>query len=425
MNAAHQPNYFTIEARDRGEDPAAFWAKTYEYCQAQVPVREQSKVVGHAVRAMYLLCAMADLAHENSDPTLLETCERLWNNLITRRMYLTGAIGPSRHNEGFTEDYDLPDETAYGETCATIGLILWASRMLQFSGESKYADVIERGLYNGFLSGISLSGDRFFYENPLASAGGHHRQGWFECPCCPPNVARVLAGLGGYFYSTGPQDIWVHLFAQGKVDLKVDGREVVLRQTTKYPWEGGVNFEVGISAPQAFTLHLRVPGWCKRWSLRINGGPLTAPVPEANGYLAVEREWRTGDSVEYQMEMPIQAVWAHPAVRYLNGRMALQRGPLVYCLEGVDHGGIGLDRIAIDPAQVDSDQFTVAHQARLLGGVSLVHGKASIVSEEGWEGVLYRNGGPSIKPMEITAIPYYAWDNRAPGGMRVWIRSRP
>jgi DUF1680 family protein len=418
-----EPKYFTIEARERGEDPASFWAKTYDYCQAQVPVREQTKVVGHAVRAMYLLSAMADLAHENNDPTLLATCQRLWNNLITRRMYLTGGIGPSRHNEGFTEDYDLPDETAYAETCATIGLILWNHRMLQFAGESKYADVIERGLYNGFLSGLSLDGARFFYENPLASAGAHHRQSWFECPCCPPNVARVLASLGGYFYSTGPKDVWVHLFAQGKADLKVNGRKVVLRQMTKYPWEGVVKFEVGVAEPQTFTLHLRVPGWCERWSLHINGTLLTGLAPAANGYLAVEREWRPGDSVEYRMEMPIQTVWAHPAVRYLQGRMALQRGPLVYCLEGVDHSGIALDRIAIDPALVGSNQFAVEHQDRLLGGVSLLHGKGCVVDEEGWDSVLYQHGRPSIKSMEITAIPYYAWDNRAPGEMRVWIRA--
>ena len=418
-----EPKYFTIEARERGEDPASFWAKTYDYCQAQVPVREQTKVVGHAVRAMYLLSAMADLAHENNDPTLLATCQRLWNNLITRRMYLTGGIGPSRHNEGFTEDYDLPDETAYAETCATIGLILWNHRMLQFAGESKYADVIERGLYNGFLSGLSLDGARFFYENPLASAGAHHRQSWFECPCCPPNVARVLASLGGYFYSTGPKDVWVHLFAQGKADLKVNGRKVVLRQMTKYPWEGVVKFEVGVAEPQTFTLHLRVPGWCERWSFHINGTLLTGLAPAANGYLAVEREWRPGDSVEYRMEMPIQTVWAHPAVRYLQGRMALQRGPLVYCLEGVDHSGIALDRIAIDPALVGSNQFAVEHQDRLLGGVSLLHGKGCVVDEEGWDSVLYQHGRPSIKSMEITAIPYYAWDNRAPGEMRVWIRA--
>jgi len=313
------PHYFDIEAQERGEDPANFWAKTYEYCQAQVPLREQTKVVGHAVRAMYLLSAAADLAHENSDPSLLETCERLWDNLITKRMYLTGSIGPSRYNEGFTLDYDLPDETAYGETCATIGLIQWNHRLLQFTGESKYADVIERGLYNGFLSGVSLEGSHFFYENPLASAGEHHRQSWFECPCCPPNLARTLASLGGYFYSTGANDVWVHLYAQGNVKLKVNGSYVSLRQETKYPWDGRVKLQIDVANPLTFTMHLRVPGWCEQWSLRVNGAPVPDLEPQANGYLAIKREWHPGEIVEYRMEMPIQTVWAHPAVRYYRG----------------------------------------------------------------------------------------------------------
>jgi DUF1680 family protein len=419
-----QPHYYDLEARERGDDPAQFWAKTYEYCQAHVPIREQAKVVGHAVRAMYLLSAVADLAYENDDPTLLETCERLWDNLITKRMYLTGAIGPSRHNEGFTLDYDLPDETAYGETCATIGLILWNHRLLQFAGESKYADVIERGLYNGFLSGIALDGARFFYENPLASAGGHHRQSWFECPCCPPNLARTLASLGGYFYSTGANDVWAHLYAQGTVKLQVNGCDVGLRQATKYPWDGDVKFEMGIADPQTFALHLRVPGWCERWLLCVNDVPVTDLKPRANGYLAIEREWHPGDVVEYRMEMPIQTVWAHPAVRYLEGRVALQRGPIVYCLEGVDHGGMVLDRIAVDPKQVTSNEFGIEHRDNWLGGVSLLRSKASVVDESGWEGLLYRYREPSSKQMEITAIPYYAWDNRAPGEMRVWMRAR-
>jgi len=416
-----QPHYYDIEARARGEDPADFWAKTYEYCQAQVPVREQTKVVGHAVRAMYLLSAVADLAHENDDPTLLETCERLWDNLITKRMYLTGAIGPSRQNEGFTLDYDLPDETAYGETCATIGLILWNHRLLQFAGESKYADVIERGLYNGFLSGVSLDGARFFYENPLASAGGHHRESWFWCPCCPPNLARTLASLGRYLYSTGANDVWVHLYAAGSAKLRVNGRDVTLRQVTRYPWEGNVKFMIGVAAPQTFTLHLRMPGWCERWQLRINGAPATNQ-PQPNGYLAINREWHPGDVVELTMEMPIQTIWANPAVRYLQGRFAIQRGPLVYCLEGVDHGGIVLDRIAMDPKQV-LNEFGVEQRDDLLGGVSVLRGKASVVDESGWEGTLYRHTGPSSKQMDVTAVPYYAWDNRAPGEMRVWVRA--
>ena len=418
-----QPHYYDIEARERGEDPANFWAKTYEYCQAQVPVRQQVKVVGHAVRAMYLLSGMADLAHENNDPSLLETCDRLWDNLITRRMYLTGAIGPSRHNEGFTLDYDLPDETAYGETCATIGLILWNHRLLQFSGESKYADVIERGLYNGFLSGVSLDGARFFYENPLASAGRHHRQSWFECPCCPPNLARVLASLGGYFYSTGEKDAWVHLYAQGTARLKINGSEVTLRQVTNYPWEGTVKIEIGVPNPQTFTLHLRIPGWCEQWSLRINGD-LIDLKPHANGYLAITREWHSGETVEFEMEMPIQAMRAHPAVRFLERRIALQRGPIVYCLEGADHGGIVLDRIAIDAKHLPPNEFGTEYQENLLGGVCVIHGKADVVDEQGWEGKLYRNRAPASKYMNIMAIPYYAWDNRTPGEMRTWLLER-
>jgi DUF1680 family protein len=418
-----QPYYFDLEARERGEDPTSFWAKTYEYCQAQVPIREQSKVVGHAVRAMYLLSAVTDLAHENDDPTLLKTADRLWANLLTRRMYLTGGIGPSRHNEGFTQDYDLPDETAYAETCATIGLIQWNQRLLQFAGESKYADVIERGLYNGFLSSVSLDGSTFFYENPLASAGGHHRQSWFECPCCPPNIARMLASLGQYFYSTGANDVWVHLYAQGTARLKVAGRDVNVRQVTKYPWTGDVKLEIGVAQPQTFTLHLRVPGWCEHWTLHINDIPISDLKPQVKGYLALDREWRPGDVVEYRMDMPIQTVWAHPAVRYLQGRLALQRGPIVYCLEGVDHAGIVLDRIAIDPKQVLSSDFEVEQRDDLMGGISVLRGTACVIDNSGWEDTLYRHTEPSLKSMRITAIPYYAWDNRAPGEMRVWLRA--
>ena len=420
-----QPNYFDEEARARGEDPAQFWAKTYEYCQAHVPIREQTKVVGHAVRAVYLLSAVTDLAHENGDPTLRETSERLWNNLVTRRLYLTGGIGAAHNTEGFTQDYDLPDETAYAETCATIGLMNWTHRMLQFSGEGKYADVLERALYNGFLSGVSLDGARFFYENPLASAGHHHRGGWFNCPCCPPNIARTLASLGGYFHSTGANDLWVHLYGQGRAKMKVDdGREVSLRQVTNYPWDGAVKLEIGLASPQRFTLHLRVPEWCERWQVAVNREQLSVNSGQvSDGYIHLTREWKPGDVVEYNMDMPIRTVWAHPAVRALQGRMALQRGPLVYCLEGVDHGEIVLDRISIDPQQV-ANNFQVEHREDLLGGVTVLRGKGRVVDESEWEDILYRNQQPSSKSIDITAIPYYAWDNRASGEMRIWIRAR-
>jgi DUF1680 family protein len=374
---------------------------------------------------MYLLSAVADLADKNEDPTLLETGERLWRHLITRRLYLTGGIGAAHHNEGFTQDYDLPDETAYAETCATIGLILWNHRLLQFSGESKYADLIERALFNGFLSGVSLDGARFFYENPLASEGHHHRQSWFACPCCPGNLARTLASLGGYFYSTGTNDIWVHHYAQGTAKMQVNGREVSLRQVTNYPWAGDVRLEVGVASPQQFTIHLRVPAWCEQWHIAMNGEQLSMnnELLTGNGYMALTREWHSGDLIEYKMDMPVRAIWAHPAVRDLQGRVALERGPLVYCLEGIDHNGIILDRITIDPRNV-SNEFQVEHDDNLLNGVSVLRGKGTVVDESGWENLLYRSKQPMSKHIDITAIPYYAWDNRAPGQMRVWIRAK-
>jgi uncharacterized protein len=421
-----QPHYYDIEARARGEDPAAFWAKTYEYCQAHLPLHEQEKVVGHAVRAVYLLSAATDLSHENGDATLLATAGRLWDNLIGRRMYLTGGIGPSRHNEGFTLDYDLPDETAYAETCATIGLMLWAHRLAQFEGDCRYTDVLERGLYNGFLSGVSLAGDTFFYENPLASAGDRRREPWFTCPCCPPNIARVLASLGGYFYSTYPDSAWIHLYGSSTATLDVAGRPVTLRQVTRYPWDGAVRITLDPAAAQRFTLHLRVPGWCTDWQVRINGEPLADAAPEANGYLALTCEWQPGDVVDFDMAMPIRTIHPHPAIRQLQGRVALQRGPLVYCLEAADHGPADgeLDRIAVDPAAVTGGKFTDEYRPDLLGGVVVLRGQARVIDASDWaEGELYRTEPPTTRDIELLAIPYYAWANRTPGEMRVWLRA--
>jgi DUF1680 family protein len=417
-----EPNYFDQEARERGEDPAQFWAKTYEYCQAHVPIRQQTKVVGHAVRAMYLFAAVVDLAHETADPSLFETCEKLWENLVHRRMYLTGGIGPSRRNEGFTTDYDLPDESAYAETCAAIALILWNHRLLQFAGDGKYADIIEQTLYNGFVSGVSLDGKHFFYDNPLASAGDHHRVPWFACPCCPPNLGRILASLGNYFYSTSEDGVWVHFYAQSTAKMSANGQEIGLRQVTKYPWEGAIQLELNLAQPQTFTLHLRIPSWCDRWNLRVNGAPLEDAPQPINGYIALRREWRPGDRVNLTLAMPVHSVWAHPAVRQMQGRLALQRGPIVYCLEGVDHDGAGLDRITLDPATISN--FAVEHQPDLLGGVTVLRGAGSLIDSAGWDDALYRRNRPSTtRPIDVFAIPYCVWDNRAPGEMRVWFRA--
>lgn len=420
------PHYYDAEAAARGDDPKKFWAENYEYCQAHVPIREQDKVVGHAVRAMYLFASVADLAHEYDDPTLLETCEKLWENLVYQRLYLTGGLGPSRHNEGFTTDYDLPDETAYAETCAAIALIMWNHRLLQFRGEGKYADNMEQTLYNGFISGLSLDGKGFFYVNPLASQGNHHRQEWFFCPCCPPNVGRILASLGNYFYSTGVDALWVHLYGQGTVHTECNGVPVEVRQKTNYPWDGAIKIIVDPKVAHSFSLYLRIPGWCDEWTVEVNGEAFSVnETPLQNGYISITRAWQPGAVVDLNLAMPIQSVWAHPAVRQMQGRLALQRGPIVYCLESVDNPLNNLDRIALDPEQVA--QFEPEYRADLLGGITLLRGPATVIDEADWDATtLYRCGAPpKTEPLTVAAIPYCVWDNREGGEMRVWYRSYP
>ncbi|HQY92721.1 beta-L-arabinofuranosidase domain-containing protein [Caldilinea sp.] len=416
------PHYYDLEAVERGEDPKNFWAKNYEYCQAHAPLREHDKVVGHAVRVMYLMAGVADLAHEYDDPTLLAVCERLWANLVHQRMYLTGGIGPSRHNEGFTTDYDLPDESAYAETCASIALIMWNHRLLQFAGDGKYADIVEQTLYNGFISGVSLAGDSFFYVNPLASDGAHHRTPWFECPCCPPNVGRILASLGNYLYSTSDGGLWVHFYAQNSAHVTVDGQPVQVRLTSNYPWEGAVKLALTLDAPQHFALNLRIPGWCDEWAVTVNGAAVES-TPASNGYVAITRTWQPDDVVDLDLAMPVQAVYANPNVRHMQGRLALQRGPIVFCMEGVDNDNIGLDRVTLDPAQVAG--FRVEQQPEMLGGVVVLRGSAQAITEEGWDNqTLYRRNQPSsVAALDVVAVPYATWDNRTPGEMRVWFRA--
>ena len=410
------PHYFDLEARARGDDPKDYWAKTHAYTQSHLPVREQQEVVGHAVRAMYLYSAMADLAGELGDDTLLAACERLWNHLCTRNLYITGAIGPSARNEGFTTDYDLPNETAYAETCAAIGLVFWNHRLLQLACDRRYADVMERALYNGVLGGVSLDGERFFYENPLASLGQHHRQPWFDCACCPPNIARVLASLGQYVYGQSETEVAVHLYVQGTARLEVGGQEVILRQETRYPWEGTVQLRLQMERPAAFALRLRIPGWCRSASLSMNGAPVDIAGRLERGYARLERLWQPGDRLALELAMPVERMVAHPDIRQDTGQVALQRGPLVYCLEESDHA-VPLQRISL-PRQAE---LSARFDPNLLGGVVTITGTALAADAGGWEGTLYRPRAPQQVPCTLAAIPYYTWDNRRPGPMRVWI----
>lgn len=415
-----RPHYFDQEALARGEDPASFWAGSHEYSQSHRPVREQAEVVGHAVRAAYLYSAMADLAAEDGDAALLAACRRLWRHLTTRRMYVMGGIGSSRRNEGFTSDYDLPNESAYAETCAAIALVFWAQRMLQIDLDRRYADVMELALYNAVLSGISHDGTRFFYDNPLASAGDHHRSPWFACPCCPPNLARVVASIGGYLYSHSDDEVVAHLYGQSTARLRLGGQEVTLRQSTRYPWDGAVTITVGAPAPAAFALRLRLPGWCAAPALRVNGEAVELAGATERGYATVRRSWRDGDVVALDLPMPAERVYAHPAVAADVGAVALRRGPVVYCVEQADHAA-PVGRLLLPAGAALSARF----EPELLGGVAVVEAAGVALSDAGWDDTLYSASPPAAAPCAIRAIPYAAWDNRAPGPMAVWLREQP
>ncbi|HET8845612.1 MAG TPA: beta-L-arabinofuranosidase domain-containing protein [Ktedonobacteraceae bacterium] len=413
-----QPHYFDSEARARGEDPADFWARSYEYNQSHVPIREQPEVVGHAVRAVYLSSALADLAREVDDESWLHVCERFWQHLSSKRIYITGGIGPSEDNEGFTADYDLPNDTAYAETCAAIGLAQWSHRMLQLDTDRRYADAFERVLYNGALSGIALDGESFFYENPLESRGDHHRQPWHKCACCPPNISRLLASLGRYVYSVNEAEIMVHLYVQSTSTIAVSGQQVTLRQETSYPWDGSIRLSIEAEQPAEFGLNLRIPGWCNRASLKVNGEEILLEENLTKGYVRIARSWQTGDSVVLNLEMPIQRMQAHPDIQDDNGCVALQRGPLIYCLETADNA-VPLHRIRIP----ETGELQSHFDATLLGGVVVIEGDASVLEVEDWAGELYRATPAGRHSYTLVAIPYYAWDNRQPGEMRVWIRA--
>jgi len=427
-----QPHYFDIEARRRGEDPTplAFGAYApYDEYQAHLPVREQTAVEGHAVRAMYLFSGMADVAAETGDEFLVAACKRLWENMVGRRIYVTGGIGSQCTGERFTFDYDLPNDTAYTETCAAIGLVFWAHRMLHLDLDAAYADMMEKALYNGVLSGLSLDAKAYFYVNPLAvwpepcekRADTRHvetrRQPWFACACCPPNLARLLASFGKYVYSESPLGPAVHLYTSSTADLEVAGRATTLRQETDYPWGENVTIVVEPEEAALFTVFLRIPGWCRNPRLAVNGEELPLSAILRQGYARVDRLWRPHDRIELTLPMPIERIRAHPEVRENAGKVALQRGPVVYCLEEADNGR-NLPALSLPANAPLSARF----RPDFLGGVMVISGEAHRNTASGWNGVLYQAIESSVETAPLTMIPYFAWANRQPGEMLVWIR---
>lgn len=364
------------------------------YYQDDAPVRDMCEIAGHAVRAMYLYCGMADVAAYTGDQGYIDALNRLWDDVVLRNMYITGGIGQSAHNEGFTEDYSLPNLTAYCETCASVGMVLWNWRMNQFTGDSKYADVMERSMYNGALAGISLEGDTFFYVNPLESVGNHHRKPWYGCACCPSQICRFLPSIGNYIYGVSDNAVWVNLYMGNTAEVKVAGKDVTLTQKTDYPWDGAIALTVGTKSPVKTQIRLRIPDWCSSYTLAVNGQPVEAPVEK--GYAVIERKWKNDDTVELNLDMPVEVVAADPRVKENEGKRAVQRGPLVYCIEEADN------KVDFDSLRISEDaQFTTEFRPDFLRGVVTITARTA--------------------DNTLNYIPYYTWDNREAGGMKVWV----
>lgn len=375
--------YWLLEERGHGHGTMGDEGKWNPvYYQDIVPVRQLTDISGHAVRCMYLYCGMADVAALKNDTGYIAAMDRLWDDVVHRNMYITGGVGSSHDNEGFTEDYDLPNLDAYCETCASVGMVLWNQRMNQLTGDSKYIDVLERSLYNGALAGISLGGDRFFYVNPLESKGDHHRQEWYGCACCPSQLSRFLPSIGNYIYASSDDALWVNLYIGNTGQIRIGETDILLTQETDYPWDGSVKLTISTSQPLEKEIRLRIPNWCKTYDLSINGKRIN--VSEEKGY-AVIKDWKSQDVIALDMDMPVEIVAADPHVKENFGKRAIQRGPLVYCMEEIDNP-VYFDQIQLSP----STTFQTAFASDILNGIKTIK----------------TNG----RAQSATFIPYYAWD---------------
>jgi len=379
------------------------------------PFRELDEIVGHAVRSLYLNCGVADLYMETGDKTLLDALERLWDNLVEKKMYITGGAGAREEGEAFGENYELPNETAYAETCASIANFMWNYRMLQVLPESRFADIMELCLYNGILSGISLDGKEYFYVNPLADRGDHRRQKWFACACCPPNIARTITSIPGYMYSVSSEGIWVHLYASNTCEFKINGSNVTVEEKTDYPWDGLIEFK--IDAESEFTLFLRKPGWSKNFSIFLNRKEIQPTLEK--GYITVRKRWEKGDTLKVNFPMEIEFLESHPKVKDNVGKVAIRRGPIIYCVEGVDNlwGDVW-------DLEISKDTKLENEYRDILGGVVIFKGKGWINAPDSWKGLYLptKDVDNLRKEVEFIAIPYYSWANREKGPMEVWIK---
>lgn len=440
INQRGTDDFFEQEFEKRGK--ISFWNKavqaepniTYNqffyknYNQFHEPVRNQSEPTGHAVRAVYMYTAMADIAARTQEESLLQACKTLWKNIVNKQMYITGGIGSTHSGEAFTVPYDLPNDTNYSETCASIGLMFFAQRMLKAEVNRSYADVMEQALYNTVLGGMNREGNRFFYVNPLcvvpeACTGNPERfhvkperQKWFACACCPPNIARTLPDLWEYLYMVEQDTAYAHLFMGNQAKIQLESGVLSVSQTTEYPWNGKIHFQVSADTTQPLTLAIRIPTWSKTYTLKENGKEIVAEMQE-NGYVYVQRDFHAGVGLDLELDMRPRFVQSNRKVHYNAGKVAIIRGPLVYCIEEADNGKY-LAEISIDPKQALTEQ-----ESEDFGKCVLIDGKGVRRENKTGEESLYALYETEEVPVNIKAVPYFLWNNRGKGEMQVWINA--
>ncbi len=407
-------------------DKRGYTSRKDEYSQAHKPVIEQDEAVGHAVRAAYMYAGMADVAALTGDTSYVHAIDRIWDNIVSKKLYITGGIGATNQGEAFGKNYELPNMSAYCETCAAIGNVYVNYRLFLLHGDAKYYDVLERTLYNGLISGVSLDGGGFFYPNPLESMGQHQRQPWFGCACCPSNICRFIPSLPGYVYAVKDNQVYVNLFMGNEAELKVGGKKVILHQETRYPWDGHVTLTVDKNAAGTFAMKIRIPGWVRNqvvpsdlytysdgkrpgYSVKVNGEAVTSALEQ--GYFTIERKWKKGDRVELQLDMEVRTVKANGKVEADRGRMAVERGPIVYCAEWPDNSFNVLSLL-----MNQHPQFEVVERPDLLYGLNQIKTPVQTLEYD-------EQGRLVVKDQELTLIPYYAWAHRGPGNMAVWLPS--
>jgi DUF1680 family protein len=395
----------------------------YMFCG--IPFTSRTKLEGHAVRAMYACCGATDYYLETGDPAYWKTLNVLWDDLASHQLYVTGGVGARSDGEAFGNAYELPNERAYGESCAAIGNMMWNWRMLSASGDAKFTDVMERALYNGINSGMSLDGKLYCYRNPLAfdpATGDKIRNPWYDTTCCPPNLERTFASLPGYFYSTSAEGVYVHFYDNSEMKWRLaSGNPLTMHQSTQYPWEGTVEISVAPASPEEFTLFVRIPGWSKQNSVKVNGKEIAGA--RAGAYLPVRRRWTSGDKLVLSFDMRPQVVHANPAVADDRGRIALQRGPVVYCMEQLDQLEASRDS-SIFPRYTAhvTENTTELYDASLLDGVVVLQHPGALLPAAA--PALYQAALPEAaagKDTKLKMIPYYAWSNRDLSAMQVWI----